>query len=83
MYYLALQTKSKFFKIQPSPADEYQRKSKKKVWICLDSLVRIEPFQGVAATPWAKILSLLLSTPLAFVALGALRSANKPRYHDF
>src|SRR5271163_1144263 len=31
-----------------------QRESKKKAWISLDSLVRNEPFQGVALTPWGK-----------------------------
>jgi hypothetical protein len=41
------------FKIQPSPAAP-SPKSKKKAWICLDSLVRIEPFQRVALTPQGK-----------------------------
>jgi hypothetical protein len=37
--------------IEQNPAKRNQRKSKEKAWISLDSLRRIEPFQGPAATP--------------------------------
>jgi predicted component of type VI protein secretion system len=50
----AFQANSKSSQIQQKPAKSGQRKSKKKAWICLDFLVRIEPFQSVALTPWAK-----------------------------
>jgi hypothetical protein len=56
------QAKPKFFKIEPSPAKPEQSQSKKKAWISLDSLVRIEPFQWVAATP-GRENSFLLSFP--------------------
>jgi hypothetical protein len=64
-----LQAKAKFFKIRPSAAKGHQKKSKKKAWISLDS---IEPFQWVAATPWAKISFSAPFPPLAFAALAGL-----------
>jgi hypothetical protein len=50
--------------IEPSPAKPSQgrAKKKKKAWISLDFLVRIEPFQRVMLTPWGKRI-LLLSFP--------------------
>jgi len=42
---IASQAKSKFFKIQQSPAKDFQGNQRKKAWISLDSLVGIEPFQ--------------------------------------
>jgi hypothetical protein len=45
---------AKFFQIRPSQAKDDQRKSKKKALINFDSLVRIEPFQRVTATPWGE-----------------------------
>jgi predicted component of type VI protein secretion system len=54
MYFIALQANSKSSQIQQNPAKPGQRKSKKKAWICLDFLVRIEPFQSVALTPGPK-----------------------------
>jgi hypothetical protein len=33
-----------------------QRRSKKTAWFSLDLLVRIEPFQGLARTPWPEII---------------------------
>jgi hypothetical protein len=50
----AAKAKTKLSQIQQNPAKPAQRKSKKKAWISLDFLVRIKPFQWVAATPWAK-----------------------------
>jgi hypothetical protein len=44
--------------IEPSLAALEQNLSKKKAWISFDSLRRIEPFQGFAATAGKKILSL-------------------------
>jgi hypothetical protein len=49
----------------------------------LDFLVRIKPFQGVAATPVAK-----KSFPVPFprqgpLAIAALHSATGSRYHEF
>src|SRR5271168_4867644 len=38
--------------IQPSRAKPAQRQSKKTARFSLDFLVRIEPFQGLARTPW-------------------------------
>jgi hypothetical protein len=65
------QARSKFFKIRPSRAKFQQRKSKKKAWISLDSLVRIERFQWVAATPpGKKNLSPLLPPPRALASPG-------------
>jgi hypothetical protein len=46
-----VQAESKFSQIQPSPAKRKQNGSKKKACIPLDSVVRFEPFQRVAATP--------------------------------
>jgi hypothetical protein len=51
------QAKSKSIQIYPNPAKLAQRKSKKKPWISLDSLVRIEPFQWVEPTPRAEFSS--------------------------
>jgi hypothetical protein len=48
---LVFQANSKSSKIQQSPAEPEQRKSKEKAWILLDFLVRNELFQGVAPTP--------------------------------
>jgi hypothetical protein len=48
------QANSKFSQIQQNLAKPEQNPSKKKAWISLDSLVRIEPFQWVAPTPRAK-----------------------------
>jgi uncharacterized protein YfdQ (DUF2303 family) len=50
---LVFQADSKSSKIQQSPDKAGQRQSKKKAWILLHFLVRIEPFQGVAPTPRA------------------------------
>jgi hypothetical protein len=50
----AAKTKTKLSQIQQSPAKPAQRKSKKKAWISMDFLVRIKPFQWVAATPCGK-----------------------------
>jgi hypothetical protein len=50
------QADSKLNQIQQNPATPGQRESKEKAWISLDSLVRIEPFQGVALTPQGKKL---------------------------
>jgi hypothetical protein len=50
------QANSKFSQIEQSPANAEQNPSKKKAWISLDSLVRIEPFQTLALTPWAFFL---------------------------
>jgi hypothetical protein len=47
------QADSKFSQIQQNRAKPEQNRSKKKAWICLDSLFGIEPFQRVAATPGA------------------------------
>jgi predicted component of type VI protein secretion system len=65
MYFIALQANSKSSQIQQNPAKPGQRKSKKKAWICLDFLVRIEPFQSVALTPGPK-----KSFPAPFPAVG-------------
>jgi hypothetical protein len=62
----AFQARSKFSQIQPSQARASQRESKKKAWISLDSLVRIEPFQWVIATPHGKNSLLAPFPPLAF-----------------
>jgi hypothetical protein len=51
---IAIQAESKFSQIRQSPAKAEQRKSKKKALISFDFLVRIEPFQRVMLTPWAK-----------------------------
>src|SRR5271155_6263270 len=53
-FWRLIQISPKLFKIQQSPPTPGQRKSKKKAWISLDSLVRIEPFQRVIVTPWRK-----------------------------
>jgi hypothetical protein len=77
---MAFQAKSKFFKIRPSRAKGSQRKSKEKAWISLDSLVGIEPFQGVAPTPKAKrLFSPFFSLPPDPSAPGRLESATS---HD-
>jgi hypothetical protein len=83
MYYGGFfQARPKFSQIQPSPAKSGQRQSKEKAWISLDSLVRIEPFQGVALTPQAKN-----SFPAPYLAVGvrarAPSSGDGARYHDF
>jgi hypothetical protein len=79
----AAKAKTKLSQIQQNPAKPAQRKSKKKAWISLDFLVRIKPFQGVAATPVAK-----KSFPVPFprqgpLAIAALHSATGSRYHEF
>jgi hypothetical protein len=51
---MAFQADPKSSQIQQSPDKRKQNKSKKKAWNSLDSLVRIEPFQGVALTPQGK-----------------------------
>jgi hypothetical protein len=51
---IAIQAESKLSQIRQSPAKPGQRKSKKRAWISFDFLVRIEPFQRVMLTPWAK-----------------------------
>jgi hypothetical protein len=51
---IAIQAESKLSQIRQSPAKAEQRKSKKKALISFDFLVRIEPFQRVMLTPWAK-----------------------------
>jgi hypothetical protein len=53
----AFQAMAKFSQIQQNPAKRGQRQSKKKACICLDSLVRNEPFQWVALTPGPFFLS--------------------------
>jgi hypothetical protein len=55
------QGNSKSSRIQQSRAKPGQRKSKKKAWISLDSLVRNEPFQWVTLTPWAFFFFILLA----------------------
>jgi hypothetical protein len=68
-YYLHLmllrpiQAQSKLSKIQQSRARPEQNLAKEKGRISLDSLVRIETFQGVALTPHAKKYFSLRSTP--------------------
>jgi hypothetical protein len=79
----AAKAKTKLSQIQQNPAKPAQRKSKKKAWISLDFLVRIKPFQGVAATPVAK-----KSFPVPFprqgpLAIAALHSATRAWYHEF
>src|SRR5271155_433998 len=46
------QARSKSNQIQPSRAKPAQRQSKKPARFSLDFLVRFEPFQGLARTPW-------------------------------
>jgi len=53
-YHGFFQIKPKFGKIEQSPAGPEQNPAKKKAWISLDFLRRIEPFQWLALTPWAK-----------------------------
>jgi hypothetical protein len=62
--YSSHQANSKFSQVQQNPAKPGQRQSKKKALIPFDFLGRIEAFQSVAVTPWAKNLLLLLSRPL-------------------
>jgi hypothetical protein len=71
--------------IEPNPAKSRQARSKKikEKRISLDFLVRIKPFQGVAATPVAK-----KSFPVPFprqgpLAIAALHSATRAWYHEF
>src|ERR1700683_2450249 len=45
------QAKTKVSQIRQNPAKPGQKRSKEKAWISLDSLGRIEPFQGLAPTP--------------------------------
>jgi hypothetical protein len=52
---LGIQAERKFSQIQQSPAKPGQVKSKKKAWIALDWLRRIERFQWLALTPRPKI----------------------------
>lgn len=47
------QANSKFSQIEQNLAKPEQNGTKKEAWISLDSLLRIEPFQGLAPTPWA------------------------------
>jgi len=61
---IAIQAESKLSQIRQSPAKAEQRKSKKKALISFDFLVRIEPFQRVMLTPWAKNSFASSSSPL-------------------
>jgi hypothetical protein len=70
---IAIQAESKLSQIRQSPAKAEQRKSKKKALISFDFLVRIEPFQRVMLTPWAKEFFYVF---LLSVALGAGRSGR-------
>jgi hypothetical protein len=54
--YSSHQANSKFSQVQQNPAKPGQRQSKKKALIPFDFLGRIEAFQSVALTPWAKNL---------------------------
>jgi hypothetical protein len=78
----APKAKTKSSQIQQNPAKPAQRKSKKKAWISLDFLVRIEPFQSVAATPCGKKF---FSRPFLAKAFGHRRAslATGTRYHEF
>jgi hypothetical protein len=58
------QARAKWFKIQRSRPRLQPNSSKKKALISFDSLVRIEPFQGVVLTPQGK-KSLSAPYPLA------------------
>jgi hypothetical protein len=53
---IPIQAKSKFSQIQPNRAAPEQNLTKKKAWFSLDFLVRFEPFQGLALTPWPENL---------------------------
>jgi hypothetical protein len=65
---------AKSSKIQPSPAKGNQRKRLGFPWIPLSEL---SLFKGLQRPPRSKIPYLLPFSPLAFVALGALRTATK------
>jgi hypothetical protein len=77
------QANSKFSQIQQNLAKPGQNQSKKKAWISLDSLVRIEPFQGVTPTPGAKKIFLPFLALQAALRQGALERRPGPMYHDF
>jgi hypothetical protein len=62
--------------MQPSPDKPEPNLSKKKAWIPFDRLVRIEPFQWLAATPGAKKRSLLLSSPWTWKNCVMLQTAS-------
>jgi hypothetical protein len=51
--YVIIQTESKSSQAEPSQPQLQPNFSKEKALISLDSLVRNEPFQRVALTPWA------------------------------
>jgi hypothetical protein len=50
----AAKAKTKSSQIQQNPAKPGQKNQRKKLGFPFDFLVRIGPFQWVAATPWAK-----------------------------
>jgi hypothetical protein len=84
---IAIQAESKLSQIRQSPAKPGQRKSKKRAWISFDFLVRIEPFQRVMLTPWAKkFFCLRLAaknvTRLAIGAQPPLFRMSRPATHD-
>jgi hypothetical protein len=75
--WLVFQANPKFSQIHQNPPKSEQNKSKKKAWISFDSLVRFEPFQRVALTPWGKKVFLRPLGPPKPLALGAIPS-NTP-----
>jgi hypothetical protein len=84
---IAIQAESKLRQIRQSPAKPGQRKSKKRAWISFDFLVRIEPFQRVMLTRWAKkffCLGLAAKnvTRLAIGAQPPLFRMSRPATHD-
>jgi hypothetical protein len=66
-----------------NPAKSGQARAKSIKEKALDFLFRIEPFQSVAATPAAKILSPLLPLRVGLPRSWALHSATSPLYHGF
>jgi len=68
-----LKAESKCFKIEPSQPKLQPNFSKKKVWIPLDFLVRIEPFQAlIVALAKSKMRSWLKKNGL--LSVGTVRS---------
>jgi hypothetical protein len=71
--------------IQPNWAKPAQRQSKKTGRFSWDSLVRMEPFQGLARTPWPRNIVRLLSPRSEAlrcngICAGARSRCDAPRY---